>query len=70
MTFLHRVAGKPASGGVNAFADVDSAAYYYSAVRWAAETGVTGGTSAAAFSPAAPCTRAQIVTFLYRQFGK
>ena len=70
VTFLHRAAGKPASGGVNAFADVDSAAYYYSAVRWAAETGVTGGTSAAAFSPAAPCTRAQIVTFLYRQFGK
>lgn len=56
-------AAEPAAEG---FADVASGAYYYDAVQWAAERGVTGGTGAGRFSPGADCTRAQIVTFLYR----
>ncbi len=51
------------------FADVSAGAYYYDAVKWAAEKGVTGGTDAEHFSPDAPCTRAQIVTFLWRLAG-
>ena len=43
---------------------------YYDAVLWAAENGVTAGTSAATFSPDVVCTRAQIVTFLFRAMGK
>ena len=41
-------------------------AYYYKAVLWAVEQGITNGTSATAFSPESPCTRAQVVTFLWR----
>ena len=51
------------------FADVPASAYYYDAVLWAVENGITNGTSATAFSPNAPCTRAQIVTFLWRASG-
>ena len=54
---------------VNPFADVKEEAYYYNAVLWAAENGITDGTSDTAFSPDAPCTRAQIVTFLWRAAG-
>ena len=64
--FLHRVAGVPAVGGGNPFDDVADDAYYIDAIRWAAERGITVGTSDTAFSPDAPCTRAQIVTFFYR----
>ncbi|MBQ3878679.1 MAG: S-layer homology domain-containing protein, partial [Oscillospiraceae bacterium] len=49
--------------------DVSSSAYYYDAVLWAVENGVTAGTSASTFSPDAACTRAQIVTFLWRAAG-
>jgi len=56
----------PATKQVNSFTDVAADAYYYGAVAWAAEEGITGGTSATTFSPNADCTRAQIVTFLYR----
>ena len=48
------------------FTDVDANAYYAEAVRWAVSEGITAGTTNTTFSPAAPCTRAQIVTFLYR----
>ena len=48
------------------FVDVPENAYYAPAVAWAVEKGVTEGTSATTFSPDAACTRAQIVTFLYR----
>ena len=48
------------------FADVPADAYYAKAVEWAVESGVTNGTSANTFSPNNGCTRAQIVTFLYR----
>ena len=47
------------------FKDVPKEAYYYDAVKWAAENGITGGTSETTFSPEDPCTRAQIVTFLW-----
>ena len=66
VTFLWRALGSPAAGTVNPFADVAADAYYNTAVLWAAENGITGGTGNNAFSPDADCTRAQIVTFLYR----
>ena len=67
VTFLHRAAGEPeAKEGAPAFADVAQSAYYCGAVRWAAGEGITAGVDATHFAPAAPCTRAQIVTFLYR----
>ena len=67
VTFLWRAAGSPApKAGANPFADVKADAYYYDAVLWAVEQGITSGTSATTFSPNATCTRAQIVTFLWR----
>ena len=66
ITFLWRAQNSPAAGGGARFADVDAGAYYAGAVAWAVERGVTNGTSANAFSPDAPCTRAQIVTFLWK----
>ena len=66
VTFLWRLAKAPAAGGADPFADVKADAYYAAAVLWAAENGITGGTGDAAFSPDADCTRAQIVTFLWR----
>lgn len=65
VTFLWRNAGSPAASG-SGFADVAADAYYATAVAWAAREGITSGTSATAFSPSNACTRAQIVTFLYR----
>ena len=70
VTFLWRSQGVPAAGAVNPFTDVAADAYYNTAVLWAAENGITGGTSATTFSPNNDCTRAQIVTFLYRYFVK
>lgn len=64
VTFLYRAFGTPAGGA--AFADTTPNAYYAEAVRWAVSTGVTTGTSNTTFSPNADCTRAQIVTFLWR----
>ncbi len=54
---------------LNFFVDVPASAYYYDAVLWAAENGITGGTDAVHFSPDASCTRAQLVTFLWRAAG-
>ena len=65
VTFLYRAAGSPA-GADSGFADVAADAYYADAVAWAAAQGITSGTTAETFSPAQACTRAQIVTFLYR----
>ena len=67
VTFLHRYehTPKPCSTS-NPFNDVLPTAYYYNAVLWAVENKITNGTSATAFSPDKTCTRAQIVTFLYR----
>lgn len=65
-TFLWRSAGRPVSGGGNPFADVGAGAFYYDAVLRAVENGITNGTGSTTFSPEDTCTRAQIVTFLYR----
>ena len=67
VTFLWRAAGKPApASSESPFSDVKEGAYYYNAVLWAVETGITNGTSDTTFSPDETCTRAQIVTFLWR----
>ena len=67
VTFLWRAAGSPAAkAGSLPFADVKAGSYYDDAVRWAVENGVTVGTSATTFNPNATCSRAQIVTFLWR----
>ena len=70
VTFLWRAAKCPAPDSVNPFTDVPAGAYYAEAVQWAVENGITRGTTDTAFSPAQGCTRAQIVTFLYRQYSK
>ena len=54
---------------LNFFYDVPNDAYYYEAVKWAAENGITGGVGNSLFAPNQPCTRAQIVTFLWRAAG-
>ena len=67
VTFLWRAAGSPAAkSAVMPFADVKVGSYYYDAVLWAVENGITKGTSETMFSPDATCSRAQIVTFLWR----
>ncbi len=71
VTFLWRTAGEPApTTSNNPFTDVAKGTYYYSAVLWAVEKGITAGTSATTFSPDDTCTRAQIVTFLWRYKGQ
>ena len=71
VTFLWRAAGKPApASSTNPFTDVKPGAYYYNAVLWAVEKGITNGTSGTTFSPDETCTRAQIVTFLWRYEGQ
>ena len=67
VTFLHRVLKGTASGSVN-FTDVPANAFYTDAVNWAVANNVTNGTSNTTFSPNADCTRAEIVTFLYRAY--
>ena len=67
VTFLHRAAGAPAVSG-SSFQDVPASSYCADAIAWAVKNGITQGTGAGAFSPNGGCTRAQIVTFLYRQY--
>ena len=67
--YLWILAGKPSAPATN-FTDVPSNADYAQAVAWAVQQGITSGTSATTFSPEATCTRGQIVTFLYRAYGK
>ena len=67
VTFLYRAMGT-APTTVNGFTDVAAGDFYAEAVAWAVENGVTNGTSASTFSPNAGCTRAQIVTFLFRTY--
>ena len=66
VTFLWRSEKSPAAGTANPFADVKSTAYYADAVLWAVKEDITKGTTSTAFSPNTDCTRAQIVTFLWR----
>ena len=70
VTFLWRSQASPAAGTVNPFTDVAVDAYYNSAVLWAVENGITTGTTATTFSPNNDCTRAQIVTFLWRALAE
>lgn len=70
VTFLWRAAGSPEpETSVNLFTDISESAYYYEAVLWAVERGITNGTSATTFSPDATVTRGQTVTFLWRNAG-
>ena len=66
VAFLWRSEKSPAAGIANPFADVKSTAYYADAVLWAVKENITKGTTSTTFSPNADCTRAQIVTFLWR----
>ena len=67
VTFLYRRAGEPTvMNGTTPFTDIKPGEYYYNAVLWASDRNITKGTSETKFSPNADCTRAQIVTFLYR----
>ena len=71
VTFLWRAAGSPApKSHTTPFTDVEKGSYYEQAVLWAAENGIATGTSATTFEPDAACSRAQIVTFLWRVNGK
>lgn len=65
-TMLWRVAGQPAEEGYNPFADVDASEWYYDAVLWAVENDITKGTTENSFEPNANCTRAAIITLIYR----
>ena len=66
VTFLHRAANSPAASTISSFTDVPHDAFYYNAVNWAVANGITNGTGNGRFSPNDTCTRAQVVTFLYR----
>ena len=66
VTFLYRDAGSPAASAAGTFTDVAADAYYAAAVQWAVSEGVTDGMTSTTFQPDGNCTRAQIVTFLYR----
>ena len=71
VTFLWRAAGSPAAkSAVMPFADVKVGSYYYDAVLWAVKEDVTKGTTNTTFSPDANCTRAQIVTFIWRALAE
>ena len=69
VTFLWRAAGQPEpTSSANPFVDVKSTDFYYKAVLWAVENGITNGADATHFNPMGVCNRAQVVTFLYRAF--
>lgn len=70
VTFLWRAAGSPEPTSNTSFGDVKAGTYYEKAVKWAVEKGITSGTGNGKFSPDTNCSRAQIVTFLYRAEGK
>ena len=69
VTFLFR-ASKASADGAPAFSDVAADAYYAEAVKWATDNGITNGTTSSTFSPGSGCTRAQIVTFLWRLYAE
>ena len=71
VTFLYRAAGEPTPTITsNPFKDVKETDFFYKAVLWAVENNITKGTSATSFAPKNQCTRGEIVTFLYRAFGR
>ena len=66
MAFLYKAMGSPGVSGSNPFTDVKESDYFYNAVLWAVSQGITNGTSATTFGPYNTCTRAQVMTFLYK----
>ncbi|MBR2047250.1 MAG: leucine-rich repeat protein, partial [Oscillospiraceae bacterium] len=71
VTFLWRAMGQPEpASNENPFSDVAPGDYFYKAVLWAVENGITSGTGGGKFSPNSPCTRSQVVTFLWRTMGQ
>ena len=71
VTFLWRACGSPEPTKTeNPFTDVKAGEYYYKAVLWAVEKGITTGLSATTFGPNVTCTRGQVATFLWRSQGK
>ena len=71
VTFLWRAAGSPEpEGTASGMTDVAAGSYYEKAVAWALENGITNGTTDTTFSPGSGCTRAQIVTFLWRLYAE
>ena len=68
VTFLFRIS-KTSADGTPAFSDVATDAYYAEAVKWATDNGITNGISGGLFGPDNDCTRAQIVTFLWRLYA-
>lgn len=71
VTFLWRYAGEPAPKNMSCgFNDVDANAFYYKAVLWAVENGVTTGKTATQFAPGATCTRCEVTAFMFRAFSK
>ncbi len=71
VTFLWRYAGEPAPKNMSCgFSDVDANAFYYKAVLWAVENGVTTGKTATQFAPGATCTRCEVAAFMFRAFSK
>ena len=66
VTFLYRYEKQPAVSGENPFTDVSETAYYHDAVLWAVNQGITTGTAEGVFNPNGACSRAHVVTFLYR----
>ncbi len=69
VTMIYRYAGSPSVSTTNPFTDTSSSAYYYDAMLWAVKNGITSGTSKTTFSPGTTCSRAMMVTFLYRYAG-
>ncbi|GEM_PF-6480455 len=69
VAILYRYNGSPVVAGINKFSDVKSADYFYNAVIWASQNGITEGMTATSFGPSKNCVRAQVVTFLYRAFA-
>ena len=70
VSFLYRAAGSPDAYGTNEFSDVKPTDWYYKAVSWAVEKGITSGYGEGTFQPNAPCSRAMIVTFLKRWLAR
>lgn len=70
VTFLYRMNDTPSVSGSTTFRDVPSGSFYEHSVNWAAQNGITTGTSKTQFSPNNNCTRGEIVTFLYRSIAK
>ena len=69
VTFMFRLDGEKAVNAANPFSDVSGSDYFYNAVLWAVDKEITNGMSATTFEPNTTCTRAHIVTFLYRYMG-